>query len=346
MKKSVMSIAIAAAVLSMGAQASEFNGYYVGGKLGLNKSDIAGTPTAASKNSSTMGLEVGRNWDMGNFLLGVDLFADFNSKASHAMTPATAFANYGSNSWGVDLKLGIPSGNWMPYAKLGVDNTKSSVNYGVGATLNTGNHAHVGVGVEYKFKPQWAVAVEWTRTAAKDTLATLTNNNLTVGFNYYFSAPPAPVVVPVVKKEEPAPAPAPVVVKKEPVYKTVVSDKLVTIEGTSFDSGSAKLKKAANKQLDTVVDFANKNKDANVAVTGYTDDRGSDKLNAGLSKKRAESVKAYLVKKGVAANRITAEGKGKANPVADNKTSAGRAKNRRVEINSVLKEEKKVQVQE
>lgn len=151
------------------------------------------------------------------------------------------------------------------------------------------------------------------------------------------SLAPKPAAVAVVKKEEPKPAP------KE-VWKTVVTEKLITIEGTNFDTNSAKLKPEADKKLNGVVDFAVSNKDANLAITGYTDSRGSDKLNQNLSTRRAESVKAYLVKKGVAANRITTQGEGAANPVADNKTSEGRAKNRRVEIKSMVKEEKKVRV--
>jgi len=357
MKKSVMSVAVAAALLSLTAQASEFDGWFVGGKLGANSSTISGQPTASSKSASTVGIEVGRNWDMGRFLLGADFFADFNGKATHAVTPATVNGNYGSNFMGLDMKLGLPSGNWMPYAKLGWDRSAGGTPTFDGALLvgvpgvvsfSGGSHLHAGVGVEYKFAPHWSVAGEWTRTASKGTYATLTNNNVTVGLNYYFNSPAAPVVAaavvapvvaPVVKEEPVAPK------KVEPVYKTVVSDKLVTIEGTSFDTGSAKLKRAASKQLDPVVDFAGKNKDANLTITGYTDNRGSAKLNDKLSAKRAASVKAYLVKKGVPANRITAEGKGMNNPIADNKTAAGREKNRRVEISSVLKEEKKVQVQ-
>lgn len=148
---------------------------------------------------------------------------------------------------------------------------------------------------------------------------------------------PKPAAVAVVKKEEPKPVP------KE-VWKSVVTEKLITIEGTNFDTNSAKLKPEADKKLNEVVDFAASNKDANLAITGYTDSRGSDKLNQNLSTRRAESVKAYLVKKGVAADRIITKGEGAANPVADNKTGEGRAKNRRVEIKSMVKEEKKVRV--
>lgn len=360
MKKSTMSIAVAAALFSMtSAQASEFDGLYLGGKVGVNNSNITGIPAAASKNASTFGIEEGYNWDMGKFLVGADFFVDFNQKTTHTMTPVNTggvatIGNYSSSALGLDLKLGLPTGNWMPYAKMGWDRTTGSVAY-ANASFKYTNHLHLGVGLEYKFAPHWSVAGEWTRTSSKATAATLNNDNFTIGLNYYFGAAPAPAaavvapvvaaVAPVVKKEEVKPVVAPVVKKEEVkpvVYKTIFSDKPVTIEGASFDTGSARLKPAANAKLNQVVDFAAKNKDANLTVTGYTDNRGSAKLNEKLSAKRAGSVKAYLVKKGVDAKRIAATGKGMANPIGDNKTNAGRAMNRRVEINSVVKEEKKV----
>jgi len=72
-----------------------------------------------------------------------------------------------------------------------------------------------------------------------------------------------------------------------------------------------------------------------VIAVGHTDSVGTDAYNQRLSIRRAEAVKAYLVGKNVEANRIYTEGKGEKQPVADNKTAAGRAKNRRVEIEVV-----------
>jgi len=99
-----------------------------------------------------------------------------------------------------------------------------------------------------------------------------------------------------------------------------------------FDFDKSVLKPEGKAKLD---DLANKVKAINLEVViaiGHTDSIGSDAYNQKLSVRRAESVKAYLVSKGVEPNRIYTEGKGEKQPVASNKTKEGRQKNRRVEI--------------
>jgi len=145
----------------------------------------------------------------------------------------------------------------------------------------------------------------------------------------------APKVEPVVEREvDPV-----VVAEVEPVVKPVVKDlevKKVTYASDAFyDTGKAVLKPAGKEKLD---DLIGKIKGMNLEVvvaTGHTDAVGSDASNQKLSIRRAESVKAYLVSKGIEKNRVYTEGKGEKQPVADNKTAAGRAKNRRVEIEVV-----------
>jgi OOP family OmpA-OmpF porin len=344
MKKSTMTIALAAALFSVSVvQASEFSGGWIGAKIGSNRSDVAGAgtvafPTFSSKSANTYGFEAGYNWDINSFLLGVDGFADFNQKATHATVPV-GNTNYGTDVYGLDVKLGLPSGHWLPYAKLGYGSSRGT---GFGL-LGSATGAHLGLGVEYKFAPHWSVAGEFTSISGKASGLKVNNNNLTIGVNYYFDSPyVAPVVAaPAIVQETAKPV---AVVAPQETYKTIFSDKPVTIEGANFDTNSAKLKPAADKKLGEVVDFAAKYKESNLAVTGHTDNRGSKQLNKNLSEKRAASVKAYLVKKGVAADRISTKGEGFDRPVADNKTVAGRAANRRVEITSVVREESKVRV--
>jgi OOP family OmpA-OmpF porin len=134
-------------------------------------------------------------------------------------------------------------------------------------------------------------------------------------------APPAPKAA-----AAPAPAPAP---------QAPAASKVTYAADAFFDFDKATLKPAGKAKLD---DLVGKVKGINLEViiaVGHTDNVGSDVYNQKLAVKRAESVKAYLVSKGIEKNRIYTEGKGEKQPVADNKTSEGRAKNRRVEIEVV-----------
>ena len=102
-----------------------------------------------------------------------------------------------------------------------------------------------------------------------------------------------------------------------------------------FDFNKAVVKAEGKAKLD---DLVGKIKGVNLEViiaVGHTDSVGTDAYNQKLSVARAEAVKAYLVSKGVEKNRVYTEGKGEKQPVADNKTAEGRAKNRRVEIEVV-----------
>jgi OOP family OmpA-OmpF porin len=138
-----------------------------------------------------------------------------------------------------------------------------------------------------------------------------------------------------VKVMAPPPPPPPVAKTPAPPPPAIVNKKITYAADAFFDFDKAVLKPEAKAKLD---DLVGKLKGINLEViiaVGHTDGIGSDAYNNKLSVRRAESVKAYLVSKGIEPNRVYTEGKGKKQPVADNKTAEGRAKNRRVEIEVV-----------
>ncbi|MBY4595384.1 outer membrane protein OmpA [Ottowia caeni] len=134
----------------------------------------------------------------------------------------------------------------------------------------------------------------------------------------------------------PAPAPAPAATPAPaPKPAPVAASKVTYAADAFFDFDKSVLKPEGRAKLD---DLVGKVKGINLEViiaVGHTDSVGSNAYNQRLSVRRAESVKAYLVSKGIERNRIYTEGKGESQPVADNRTSEGRAKNRRVEIEVV-----------
>ena len=99
-----------------------------------------------------------------------------------------------------------------------------------------------------------------------------------------------------------------------------------------FDFDKSNIKPEAGAILDRLVAFMRENKGRKAALSGHTDSIGTDAYNQKLSERRTNSVRNYVVKKGVESGRISSQGFGESKPIADNKTKEGRAKNRRVEI--------------
>ncbi|MBU0915084.1 outer membrane protein OmpA [Aquabacterium parvum] len=138
---------------------------------------------------------------------------------------------------------------------------------------------------------------------------------------------PAPVAAPAAPAAAPAPAPV--------VPVAPATEKVSFAADAFFDFDKATLKPEGKAKLD---DLSDKVKGITLEViiaVGHTDSVGADAYNQKLSEKRAQAVKDYLTSKGTDASRVYVEGKGEKQPVADNKSADGRAKNRRVEIEVV-----------
>lgn len=121
-----------------------------------------------------------------------------------------------------------------------------------------------------------------------------------------------------------APAPAPTPAAPPPV--------IPALKGANFDFDRAVVRPADFSNLDQDVTTLKQWGNVKVEVAGHTDSIGTEEYNMGLSLRRAEAVRSYLIDRGIAADRLTVKGYGESQPIADNATAAGRFKNRRVEL--------------
>jgi len=259
---------------------------------------------------------------------------------------------YQQNTLGVDGLYLFSRKTFRPFVLVGVGAERDKTNTFIdGQTTKTSPYLSAGLGFQASMTDQLAFQADIRDVHGfirGDDFPTAKSNNyyVTVGLNWAFNKPPsaAPAPAPMpepVAQAEPAPAP----MAPPPPPPAPPRFEKVTMSATElFAFDSAKLNEGQPK-LDDIATLLNNNPGVdNIVVTGYADRIGSKKYNQKLSERRAESVKAYLVSKGVTASRLSTQGKGEENPVVqcDNKKRTDLIKclepNRRVEVEQITVE--------
>lgn len=194
--------------------------------------------------------------------------------------------------------------------------------------------AKVGLGLQYQINDAWAVRGEVERYRLRDPLGNRGEMDLaSVSLIRAFGRPAArtiPAPAPVAAPQEVQPAAPVVAAAPQPV-----SEKVSFAAEALFDFDRALVKPEGKAALDDLMSKLQGMDTEVMIAVGHTDSVGSDAYNQALSLRRADAVKAYLVSKGLEQARLYTEGKGETQPVADNATAEGRARNRRVVIEVV-----------
>lgn len=232
----------------------------------------------------------------------------------------------------LSLKLSHPlSDRSHIYGKLGAAYWDGKVSGNNVSVKDSGVRPLAGAGIGWHLSDHWTGRLEYQYIdqPGNDVMGYSDPHFLGIALLRHFGSRPAPRPAVVYEPQpaapvEPAPTPAP---QPAPEQRIVVDEQL---GGPLFEFDKAEIRNT--QAIDQVANILLQNTGLTVSIVGHTDSRGASEYNQRLSETRANVVANYLRSRGVAQNRIQVFGAGESQPVADNETDAGRAKNRRVEF--------------
>ncbi|MBA3004765.1 MAG: OmpA family protein [Desulfurivibrio sp.] len=345
------------------------SGLYVGGNIGQSRATIDEdriTNSLTEAGFTTTGFE-DDNRDFGFKLFGGYQFNKYFALeagyfdlgkfdfTSTGLPPGTLSGNIKVRGVNLDAVGILPiTEKFSAFGRVGANYAKAEDTFVGGGSLTALNpnpsdsntNYKLGLGLQYAFNESLAMRAEAERYRIDDAVGNDGDIDLiSVGLVFRFGGKTPPAAPPV---EEPAPEPVAKAKVAEPVPAPIVVPppaprfQKYTLSVTElFGFDSAELQMSQPKLDEIATALMNDSTIDDVLIVGYTDRIGSEKYNQKLSERRAEAVKKYLVDKGVKADRLTAKGKGEANPIVDCKGKKNvvlincLAPNRRVEIEQI-----------
>jgi len=344
----------ASALISVDASAQQTSGWYLGGGLGANwlrDADVGGSGVANSK------AEFDRGW-AGAAAVGYGLGNGFRLEGELGYR-SNDVDKVGGASGGGDVSQWSLMGNalydiqtgtaFTPYVGVGLGGVRIDVDGGRtftgGRTINDDDtvFAYQGIlGVAYSLAPQWKLDLSYRYFASLDP-SFKTNDNLKVdgenrnhtvllGLRYEFGAPrPAPMATPV-QAPAPAPMPAPATAPQAAPAPAPQPAAIQRSYLVFFDFDKSDITAEAGRVIQQAADNARRGNVSRIQATGHADRSGSDRYNMALSLRRANAVKAALVRAGVPESQIAVLGRGEAEPLVPTPDGVREPQNRRVEI--------------
>jgi len=343
----IVSGILAAGIVAGLSTAALADGWYVGAETGLNlapaekyKSDDSTIGKVKVQKDAGFGLLANAGYAFGPYRVegelgwrynGIDKVGGSDGKGDLQTYDLMVNGLY-------DIRTGTA---WTPYFGAGIGGAYIQNNKVRNSTATLTNDSDIAfayqgiAGVSYALNEHLALNADYRYLRTLDgsykvdssagtgkTKGPYEAHSLMVGFTYKFGAPEAPVAAAPVAAPAPAPVPAP-----KPTQAVIAKSYLVF-----FDFDKSNITPEAQKIIEQAAANAKTSKATSISLTGHTDAAGSEKYNMALSLRRANAVKAALVKLGIPENEISVVGKGKSDPLVATKDGVREPQNRRVQI--------------